>query len=65
MITANELAKKTKELRDAQKIFFKTKDWRALEKCKKIEKEVDTMVDAVLAFQHPTTGNLFENEKRN
>lgn len=60
-VTASQLAKKVKELRDNQKKYFKTRDIMVLQECKKVEKEVDMLVESVLAFQHPVTGNLFGN----
>lgn len=62
LITAHQLATKTKELRDLQKKYFKTRDVVVLQKCKYVEKEVDTMVDSVMNFQQPVTGNLFESK---
>lgn len=50
-VSAPQLAKKVKELRDLQKKYFKTRDITLLQSCKKTEKEVDEMVESVLRYQ--------------
>jgi hypothetical protein len=62
LITAHQLATKVKELREEQKKYFKTKDPVILIKCKQLEKQVDTVVESVLSFQVPVTGNLFKQD---
>ena len=59
-INAKDLAAKVKEMRDTQKEFFKTKQFPALDKARRLEREVDGMIDTVLAYGQPVTGNLFE-----
>jgi hypothetical protein len=59
-ITAAQLAKSVKDLRDVQKLYFKSRDVIVLQKAKHLEKEVDLMVESVLSYKHPETGNLFE-----
>ncbi|SDC53592.1 hypothetical protein [Williamwhitmania taraxaci] len=62
MITAHELAAKVDEMLNEQQKYFKTKDILQLQKCKRVEKEVRTMVQTIKSFQHPQTLNLFDNE---
>jgi hypothetical protein len=62
MITSKELAKKVKEMRAAQTLFYRTKQFYALDRARKLEREVDEMVTAVLAYGEPITGNLFDQE---
>jgi hypothetical protein len=59
MITAPELAAAVKEMRASQTEYFKSKDWKVLEKCKSQERKIDKMVSAVLNAQVPQTGKLF------
>jgi len=62
MITAHELALKVDELLTEQQKYFKGKDILQLQKCKRLEKEVRSMVSAVKSYQQPKTLNLFEND---
>lgn len=62
MITAHELAVKVDEMLNEQQKYFKTKDILQLQKCKSVERQVRSMVNAVKAYQQPKTLNLFDNE---
>lgn len=59
MITSKELAKKVKEMRKAQTLFFRTKQFRALDNARRLEREVDQMVDEVISYGQPVSGDLF------
>lgn len=43
-----EFAKLVKEMRDNQKMYFKTRDSRVLSESKRLEKEVDKALDSIL-----------------
>lgn len=45
----NDLIKKTKEMRKSQKEFFKTKNKQALNEAKRLEKEVDLILESYKA----------------
>jgi hypothetical protein len=47
-MTAAELAGKVKAVRDAQKAYFKTRDKAALALSKRLEKDLDGIVDEIL-----------------
>ena len=63
MITAPQLAKKVKELLEAQTEFDQKKGYAQRDKAKRLEREVADMVTAVLTAQRPKSGNLFETTK--
>lgn len=63
MTTANELAKQTLEVLDTQKEYFKTRSPITLTKCYGLEKKLRNTCNAVLAQQHPVTGDLFNQQK--
>lgn len=48
-----EFAKLVKEMRDAQKTYFKTRDSKVLSESKRLEKEVDKAVDLLLNICRP------------
>lgn len=54
-----EFVKKVKEMREEQKLYFKTRKKSHLFRSKELEKEVDKMI-AEFNFKQI---NLFENEK--
>ena len=60
MITAFQLATKVEEMLDEQQKYFKSRDILQLQKCKRIEKEVRTMLTAVKAQQNPKMPSLFD-----
>lgn len=62
MINSKELAVKVKEMRKAQTTFFRTKQYRDLDKARKLEKDVDNMISEVLSYGQPSTGNLFHQK---
>ena len=62
MITSKELATKVKAMREAQNEYFRTKQFSCLDKARKIEREVDGMVNEVLTHVDAIPGNLF-NQK--
>lgn len=62
LITANQLAKKVKEMRDLQKSYFKDKKQSTLYSAKFTEKEVDAMIDSILKYQPARSGDLFEQK---
>lgn len=59
MITVFQLATKVEEMLDEQQKYFKSRDILQLQKCKRIEKEVRTMLTAVKAQQNPKMPSLF------
>jgi DNA replication protein DnaC len=59
MINSKDLALKVKEMRKAQTTFFRSKQYKDLDKARKLEQEVDKMVSEVLSYGQPSTGNLF------
>lgn len=63
MTTANELAKLTLEVLDTQKEYFKSRNPVILSKCYGLEKKLRKTCDAILAQQHPVTGDLFNQQK--
>ena len=48
-----EFAKLVKKMRDAQKMYFKTRDSKVLSESKRLEKEVDKAVDLLLNICRP------------
>jgi hypothetical protein len=63
MTTANELAQKTIEVLELQKLYFKQRDPKVLQRCKYLEMKLMIACKAVLAQQGTVTGNLFEQSK--
>jgi len=59
MITAFQLATKVEEMLDEQQKYFKSRDILQLQKCKRMEKEVRTMLTGVKAQQNPKMPSLF------
>ena len=59
MITSKVLAKKVKEMREAQNEFFRTKQYSTLDRARSLEREVDRLIKEVLSYGEPVTGNLF------
>jgi phosphate uptake regulator len=62
MISSKDLAGKVKEMRKAQTTFFRSKQFRDLDRARKLEHEVDNMVSEVLSYGQPATGNLFDQK---
>lgn len=52
-MNVEEFAKLVKEMRDAQKMYFKTRDSKVLSESKRLEKEVDNAVDLLLNICRP------------
>lgn len=44
-MTYSELLTLIKRLRTAQKTFFRTRDYKALEESKKLEKQIDKLIE--------------------
>lgn len=64
MITAAQLATKGKEMREAQSEYFRTKKFAQLDRCRRLEREFDNMVNQVLTAQTPRTGDLFNQNNQ-
>lgn len=58
-----DLAKKVKDMRDAQKQYFKLRDAESLKKSKALETEVDKAVGAVIGGQVGLFGGAQEIER--
>ncbi len=57
---AIDLAHLVQRMRDAQRLYFKTRQPTAIDRAKKLEREVDAAVKRLIA--HGGTGDLFEEE---
>jgi len=51
---ANIIIKEFQGLRDSQKEYFRTRDFKVLEKCKVQEKKVDALIKEYNDFKAPT-----------
>lgn len=58
-LTLEQLAQKVRELREAQKDYFKNQSSYALTKRKTLEKQLDDLVKNIPLPQIPTQSNLF------
>jgi hypothetical protein len=63
MINIKEFATKVQEMRQAQNEYFRTKQFAAMDRAKKLEREVDTMVKECLTQVDATSQSLFEQSK--
>jgi len=48
MITTTELARRVKILRDAQRLYFRTRFMEHLEHARQVEKQIDTLIKEIL-----------------
>lgn len=65
-MTVLQLAARVKEVRDAQRAYFRTRDKAVLATSKRLERELDATVDRLLGPATPVSlpgqGELFELE---